>query len=119
MLHWGQEAFPGTGTIDDAVRNELLARSNIPINYFAEYLETEEFPETASVPLRDYIHRKFEGRHIDVVLTNASAALQFALRYRDDLFPGAPIVFASVAIPEVTADRRPAGVTGLVSDYLF
>ena len=78
----------------------------MPVNYFAEYLESEEFPaETASIALRDYIHQKFEGRHIDVVIAVASAALQFALRYRDELFPGVPIVFLAVAPPQVVVDR--------------
>jgi signal transduction histidine kinase len=119
MIHWGPEAFPGTDVMDAAVRNGL-SQSGVPIDYYAEYLETEEFTsDTASTALRDYIRRKFEGRRIDVVMANATAALQFALRYREELFPGAPIVFASVANPEVSPADRSAGVTGVVRDFAF
>ncbi len=91
-----------------------------PVNYYAEYLETEEFtPEAASAALRDYIRQKFEGRRIDLVIANASAALQFALRYRDELFPDVPIVFVSVAAPEEVTKRSVAGVTGVLRDVAF
>jgi signal transduction histidine kinase len=118
-IHWGAESFPGTGRIDAAIRKILLARTDEPVNYFAEYLESEEFPaETASVTLRDYIRRKFEGRHIDVVIAVASPALQFALDYRAELFPGAPIVFL-VTVPQSVADRAATGVTGVLNDVPF
>jgi signal transduction histidine kinase len=117
-IHWGPEAFPGTESLDAAIRSVLLSQPDMPVNYYTEYLETEEFtPDIASTALRDYIRRKFEGRRIDLVLTNGSAALQFALRYRDDLSPGVPIAFASVSTPELSIDHRPAGVTGVVRDY--
>ena len=92
----------------------------MPVNYFGEYLESEEFPaETASISLRDYIHQKYEGRHIDVVIAVGSAALQFALRYRAELFPGVPIVFVGVAPPQVVVDRTATGITGIVNDDPF
>jgi len=119
-IHWGAEAFPGVGELDAAIRSELLSTIDTPVNYYAEYLETEEFtPEASSAALRDYIRRKFEGRHIDVVIADASAALQFALRYRDELFPGTPIVFVSVAAPEEVTKRSVAGVTGVLRDVAF
>jgi signal transduction histidine kinase len=119
-IHWGSESAPSTGRLDAAIRGVLLARPNARVDYFAEYLETEEFPaEAASIALRDYIRRKFEGRHIDVVIAVASASLQFALQYREELFPGAPIVFLAVALPQAVIDRAVPGVTGLVNDTPF
>jgi len=119
-IHWGSERDPSAGRLDAAIRNVLLATTDAPVEYFAEYLETEEFPEeTASTALRDYIHRKYEGRRIDVVITVASAALQFALRYRDELFPHVPIAFLAVAPPQVVIDRTAAGITGVLNDTPF
>jgi signal transduction histidine kinase len=119
-IHWGTEDFPGTQDIDAAIRAVLLSDMNAPVNYYAEYLESEEFPaEAASTALRDYIRRKFDGRRIDIILTNGSAALQFALRYRDELFPGVPIVFTAVAVPELTVSHLPTGVNGMVRDFVF
>ena len=119
-IYWGSESAPSTQRQDTAIRTFLLAQSDVPVNYFEEYLETEEFPaEKASTALHDYIRLKFEGRHIDVVLAVASASLQFVLRYRDELFPGVPIVFAATAPPQAIVDRAVPGITGVLNDTPF
>ena len=119
-IYWGPENFPGNARIDAAIQSALTSRADLPVHYFAEYLESEDFPaETASVALRDYIQRKFEGRRIDVVIAVASAALQFALRYRTELFPGVPIVFASVTLPTAADEHTAGGITGVVDDAPF
>ena len=119
-IYWGAESFPGTERIDAALQSGLSTYSGVPINYFAEYLETEEFPQNvASAALRDYIRRKYEGRHIDVVIAIASAALQFALQHREELFPGVPIVFLAVAVPRAVTDGRAERVTGILNDAPF
>jgi signal transduction histidine kinase len=118
-IHWGSEDFPGTPVLDAAIRNVLLSQSDLPVNYYAEYLESETLPpETASLALRDYLREKFRGRRIDVVITNATPALQFALRYRDELFPAVPLVFNSGSLPDVL-HGTPAGVTGVVNDVAW
>jgi ABC-type uncharacterized transport system substrate-binding protein len=119
-IHWGSESNPSTGRLDAAIQGALIGHSDAAVDYFAEYLETEEFPaETASTALRDYILRKYEGRHIDVVIAVASAALQFTLRYRKELFPDVPIVFLAVALPEAVVDRRVPNITGVLNDTPF
>ncbi len=91
-----------------------------PVHYYAEYLETEEFPsEAASLAFRDYIRRKFAGRQTDVVVADSTPALQFALRHRAELFPGVPIVFVAGSIPALTIGSTPAGITGVLSDAAF
>ena len=119
-IHWGPESFPGTPGLDTAIRDTLLKQTDLPVNYFAEYLESEQFPpETVSIALRDYIKMKFQGRRIDLVIANASGALQFALRFRDDLFPGAPIVFSAAAVPRELIDRVTPGITGIQQNVVF
>jgi signal transduction histidine kinase len=116
-IYWGPESFPGTEQIDPAIQRVLQKPSGAPVNYFAEYLETEEFPQdTASAALREYIQRKYEGRHVDVVIAVTSAALQFALRYREELFPRVPIVFLAGRLPQVAAEHSADGITGVLSD---
>jgi len=57
-IYWGPESFPGTAQIDPAIQSVLRTQSAVPVNYFAEYLETEEFPQdTAAEALREYIER--------------------------------------------------------------
>jgi signal transduction histidine kinase len=118
-IHWGPENFPGTSILDAAIREALPSHGNAPVNHYAEYLESEDFPsDTASLTLRDYIRRKFEGRRIDVVIANTTPALQFALRHREELFPDVPIVFVAGSI-RGTIHRTVPGVTGVLSDVAF
>jgi hypothetical protein len=95
-IHWGPEDFPGTSTLDAAIREVLLSPPGISIDYYAEFLESDVLPPaTVAVALRDYIARKFEGRRIDAVTAIRTPALDFALEQRQALFPGAPIVFVA------------------------
>ena len=119
-IHWGAEEFPGTIALDAAIRDVLLSPSGAPINYYAEYLESEVFPPAvAAGALHDYIARKYEGRHIDAVIATTTPTLQFAIEHRPALFPGAPIVFSAGALPDEVASRQVTGVTGLTNDGVF
>lgn len=93
----------------------LLAPSEVPIDYFAEYLESDRFEEPgASQALRDYIQQKYRGRQIDLVIAVTDVALQFVLQYRNDLFPSAPIVFAGFFAPAASIRTLGPGLTGAV-----
>ena len=119
-IHWGAEEFPGTAALDAAIRDVLLAPGGTPIDYYAEYLESEAFPPAvAASALRDYIARKYEGRRIDAVIACTTPALQFALEHRQALFQGAPVVFSAGSVPAQVARHEVAGVTGVVNDAVF
>jgi signal transduction histidine kinase len=114
-VHWSSEDFPTTPVIDGAIRRVLLSRSGAPVDYYAEYLESDRFPEEqTSVALRDYIRRKYRGRAIDLVIANSEPSLQFVLANREELFPGAPVVFASTTVPPADSRRAGAGLTGVM-----
>jgi signal transduction histidine kinase len=114
-IHGGPETYPGNEAIDKAIRGVLLSSSGVPVNYFAEYLESEEFPpELAVSSLRDYIRRKFAGRRIDVLIANTVVAFEFTLRLRDELYPGVPIVFLATTVPDAVVRGTATGVTGIL-----
>jgi signal transduction histidine kinase len=114
-IYWSSENFTGTQALD-AVILKAIRSGPVRIDYFTEYLESDRFPaEEAAVSLRDYIQHKYRGRTIDVVIAVTDVALQFALRYRADLFPDAPIVFSAVAAPDEAVRRAGPGLTGIRS----
>ncbi len=119
MMHWSSEDLPSSPAMDAAIR-EGVSRSGLSVEYFAEYLESDRFPqEAASLALRDYMRTKYDGLRIDVVLAQSIPALQFVLDHRGTLFPDAPIVFAGVAVPRsIGAGARP-GITGVVCSSGF
>ena len=115
VVHWSPEEFPINPPRDAAIREVLLAPAEVPIDYFAEYLESDRFEEPgASQALRDYIQQKYRGRQIDVVIAVTDIALQFVLQYRNDLFPSAPIVFAGFFAPAAPIRTLEPGLTGAV-----
>ena len=116
-IHTGSEDFPGSSVLDAAIREGLQSRADAPVNYYAEYLESETFPtEQATLALRDYVRRKFDGRRIDLVVADTAPAVQFVIRFREELFPRVPVVFVAGRIPEAVARHTTAGITGVLSD---
>jgi len=110
-VHYSSEDYPSNPVVDAAIRQVLHAHDEAPVDYFAEYLESDRFPgEEPTLAFRDYLQRKYQGRRIDVVLAITDPALQFVLQYRDQLFPGVPIVASagSTLGPHLAT----AGVTG-------
>lgn len=111
-IHWGSADYPANMVIDVSIRQTFI-RSDKPIEYFAEYLESDAVVSIdASLALREYIRRKYKGRRIDLVIATASPALRFVLDYRGELFPDAPIVFSALTVPY--AVRRAGNITGVV-----
>jgi signal transduction histidine kinase len=119
-IYWSAEDFPSTPMVDAAIRGALRSQSDVPVDYFTEHLESDRFePDVASASLRDYIRQKYHGRRIDLVIAMADPALQFVLQNRDELFPGAPIVFSGLVITD--AMRRGVGdaLTGVLRGVAY
>jgi len=115
VIHSGAETFPSNPILDEGIRGVLTSRSDVPINTFSEYWESDLFPgEEASRAFTDYIRRKYQGSRIDVVIVITDAALRLVLNHRGELFPDAPIVFLGLAAPDETIRRVGGGLTGLV-----
>jgi len=114
ILHGGPEGFPGTSVFDESLRAVLLADPAFQIDAHSEYLENEEFGETADPSLLEYLRIKFADRRPDLVIANAAPAVAFVLRHRDKLFPNVPVVFISAVEPTGLRDGTLRGVTGVL-----
>jgi signal transduction histidine kinase len=118
-IYWSAENYPSNEVMDAAVGPILLSRPDLPVDYFPEYLESDRFPsEDATVALANYIREKYRTRPIDLVLAFSEPAQQFVLRYRQELFSNAPIVFTGLKLPAaaLAADRT---VTGVLTGSVF
>jgi hypothetical protein len=87
MLHLGAETFPSNPILDAGVRETFDAHPDVPVAYYAEYLESDLFTSPdATDAFKDYIRRKYADRTIDLVIANTDTMLRFALTNRADLF---------------------------------
>jgi signal transduction histidine kinase len=115
-IYWSTEDFPANRETDPGIREALLSRTGARVDFFAEYLESDRFPEEqASQALRAEIRVKYANRRIDLVLANGDPALQFVIRHRAELFPGAPIVFLGTDAGEVSGGHEIPDSTGIVT----
>jgi len=114
MLFASPRLTPAQIALDEAFRSTLTTRLSSPIYFYTEYLDLTLFEGDEPRPeLRALLKQKYRPVKLDLVVAFASRALRFAAQNRADLFPGAPIVFASVdraAVSHLKLDGDVAGV---------
>ena len=60
------------------------------------------------------LHRRFEGRKLDLVVAAGPSALSFTEQYRDKTFPGVPVLFTAIS-SEQFGGKTWQGATGVVN----
>ncbi len=96
-----------------ALRATLDQGQADPIAIYSEILDIARFNGAQfESNVRDYLRGKYRDRPIGVIVAHGSAALELALRLRDDLWPGVPIVFALVDEFRLAKLKLPPDVTG-------
>jgi signal transduction histidine kinase len=114
VINLGAENFPANPLLDAGIREVFASSTDVGIDCFSEYLESDLFPgEGAEGAFRDYLRRKYEDRRIDLVIALTDTVLRFAVEHRAELFPEAPIVFMGLAGPDEQTRIRGPGVTGV------
>ena len=110
--------FSGIGT-DDTFLNliEPVIRSRVrePVTFYDAYLVHgyDEKSEKLSLESEaETFRRTYAGVKLDVVIAISAPAMQFAVQYRDKLFPGTPIVITEVDRREIDGPIGP-GITGV------
>ena len=84
-------------------------------NLFVEYLDSKRFFEDRYLSqYPEVFRRKFLDHRIDLVVATDDNAFEFLKQYRDELFPGAPVVFCGVNYfrdEQLRGHRRFTGVS--------
>src|SRR6267142_932969 len=97
LLFASPRLTPAQIVLDGAFPSTLTSRLSSPVYFYTEYLDLTLFQGDEPRPeLRALLKHKYVGIKLDLVAAFASRALRFAVQNRADLFPGAPVVFASV-----------------------
>jgi PAS domain S-box-containing protein len=105
-----REALDEFGVVESTIRS----RTSGPVNFQVEYLDALRF-ETPGYEqgLADTLAATYRAQKIDLVMTAFYPALGFAVKHRDQIFPGAPIVFFSVTPKRFEGQKMWPGVTGV------
>jgi len=112
VIHWYDRAYSSNDDFDRALQAALQASEPEGVEYYSEYLETNRFPgDEQALVLAEFLREKYAGRKLDVVISGVNPVLEFLIKYRYDLFPSVPLVFANDRpVPEDV--HSAAGATG-------
>ena len=88
---------------DDLEILKSTTRSHVdtPVDFHVEYLGSARFGAPGyEKAVTESLASIYGGKKMDLVITVFYPALRFALDHRQELFPGTPIAFSSVALPK-------------------
>ena len=105
----------GRGRVSiNQMQSSLRARFPGPVNFSIVDLENPRFEQNAYQDhLAEALRSGYAGEKLDLVLAVMTPSLEFAVKYRDTVFPGVPVVFMSISTP--LPEKMWPGVTGVVS----
>jgi len=120
VLYWGSKDSPVNVAFEKGFLGVLRSAIGGAAEYYPEYLETDRFPGDAqAIALRDYLSRKHVDHRIDVVVAMSSASFDYLNRYRQALFPYAPLVFHTTTLPAPSDRLAALNTTGVVIDDAY
>jgi PAS domain S-box-containing protein len=97
----------------DALKSAIRSRVPFPVNFYAEYMDTQRFEDGAyEKSLSESFRYAYRKQRLDLVMVAAYPALRFALSHRDEIFPDVPLVFFYMHGGRLNDGKPPPGVTG-------
>src|SRR4029434_5669170 len=113
IIHSGQRAQPATLIVGDAIESVLQQAFGPSVSVFREHLDAEWVStEAYGASQAEFLRQKYGERNIRVIIIEANSALQFALKFRDRMFPGVPVVYVAIAIDYLEGISLPADFVG-------
>jgi signal transduction histidine kinase len=113
LIYSDPRLSPAIVAIDEAVRATIESRTLGPVQFFTEYLDLSWFPGGQEHHIGQAMADKYAGRTFDLVMPCSEGALRFALRERETLFPGVPMVFCTVEDDGLDDVDLPSDATGV------
>ncbi len=96
--------------LESTVRSHVSA----PVNFYVEYLESQRFGSLDyEKSVSETLRQTYAKQKIDLVITAVYPALHFAIKFRDRIFPGVPIVFLMIVPERLQGRELWPGVTGV------
>jgi signal transduction histidine kinase len=114
LLPGSAAGAPGRVQFESSLRATFVASTRDQIQLRFEALDIARFGDAGSREvLANFLRQKYAGRKPDLLVAVLASALDFALEYRDRIFPGVPIVFTALDEGEINERRLPADAIGV------
>ena len=106
--------LPAFIELEKSVRETIKTEMGRDTELYAETLDMHRFPRSLLVnDVVALLRKKYDGLKIDVVITVAPIALDFARKYAREIWPHAKIVFNSVPVESLGKIGLEPGITGI------
>jgi len=116
MLYSFGYGTPVHRAFEPGLRSVLEARTPANIRYFTEILEWSRFAdEDYEEKLVELFKHRYSRVKIDLIITFLKPALDFTIKYRDDLFQGIPVVYTLMDEDVNKVEVRPQ-ITGIYAE---
>ena len=113
LLYAESRIVPAILRVDEGIRSRFTT-AGVEAEFLPEYLDLSWAAEPGhTTDLLAFLRSKHRHRRFDIVMAAGSAALQFALANRAELFPGVPIVFCAATQAGTDGLRLGPDVTGV------
>ncbi|EKD40308.1 MAG: hypothetical protein ACD_75C00099G0001 [uncultured bacterium] len=95
----------------------VLNSSPYKVDLQIEYMDAKKFSyDVITKNLLALYKEKFATEHFDIIVISDNDALNFVNQYRDELFPGVPVVFCGIN-DLMALDTAAGNITGVVEVY--
>src|SRR3954453_12271914 len=110
-----KDDFPGLSRTDRSLRDEFRAGLGGKVEIYSESMGLSRSKRAGyDSLLADFYRNKYAGMKPDLIIAVMEPALNFLLRHGDEIFPGVPIVFASIDPSTIEGKKLPPNVTGVL-----
>ena len=98
---------------ETAMREAVEHGSAKRVEWFPEQLDPLRFGTEYEAQYAALLKNKYGGAHMDLVVASGLEPLEFALRHREELWPGVPIVYYGVIEGSLHGWKRAPRTTGI------
>ncbi|MFO1435754.1 MAG: EAL domain-containing protein [Gammaproteobacteria bacterium] len=96
--HWTDRIMGGIHSVMDPQRD---------VELFIHYMDAKRVSDETQIQLlHDLLKHEYQSQKMDIIIGTDDHALDFLLKYRDELFPGVPVIFNGIN------DYHPARIAG-------
>ena len=103
---------PGYLAFASGFRARLRQGSKEPVAVYAEHLDLARFEGEVQAKIRrQFVRAKYRGRPIGAIVAIGDTTRDYALAWRDELWPGIPVVFVGSEAGVASARPKATGIT--------
>jgi len=97
LLHSFQREYLWTENVTKGI-DEVFSGSDLRVETYTAFMEMKRVPYSEHYfnQLKELYRERYKNVRFDAILASDNDALDFLRKYRDELFPGVPVVFSAI-----------------------